>query len=192
MFTQLKLRMKTYNFWISLVSAIVLVLRIIGDKYNFFVDASLIMDVTTGLCSIFVVLGIISAPTNKKEDKIMNEDVIGRFNQVNINGGTNTETDEVDKKITEEQENIALDASAENNVSNNVIVPENVIQQEAVNNEKDAYIEKDNVENITNIAENVQPTMQLVENCEDKQYRRTIKKDIVNLLTLLIEKIEEI
>lgn len=192
MFTQLKLRMKTYNFWISLVSAIVLVLRIIGDKYNFFVDASLIMDVTTGLCSIFVVLGIISAPTNKKEDKIMNEDVIGRFNQVNINGGTSTETDEVDKKITEEQENIALDTSAENNVSNNVIVPENVIQQEAVNNEKDAYIEKDNVENITNIAENVQPTMQLVENYEDKQYRQTIKKDIVNLLTLLIEKIEEI
>lgn len=192
MFTQLKLRMKTYNFWISLVSAIVLVLRIIGDKYNFFVDASLIMDVTTGLCSIFVVLGIISAPTNKKEDKIMNEDVIGRFNQVNINGGTNTETDEVDKKITEEQGNIALDASAENNVSNNVIVPENVIQQETVNNEKDTYIEKDNVENITNIAENVQPTMQLVENCEDKQYRQTIKKDIVNLLTLLIEKIEEI
>lgn len=192
MFTQLKLRMKTYNFWISLVSAIVLVLRIIGDKYNFFVDASLIMDVTTGLCSIFVVLGIISAPTNKKEDKIMNEDVIGRFNQVNINGGTNTETDEVDKKITEEQENIALDTSVENNVSNNVIVPENVIQQEAVNNEKDTYIEKDNVENITNIAENVQPTMQLVENHEDKQYRQTIKKDIVNLLTLLIEKIEEI
>lgn len=192
MFTQLKLRMKTYNFWISLVSAIVLVLRIIGDKYNFFVDASLIMDVTTGLCSIFVVLGIISAPTNKKEDKIMNEDVIGRFNQVNINGGTNTETDEVDKKITEEQENITLDTSAENNVSNNVIVPENVIQQEAVNNEKDTYIEKDNVENITNIAENVQPTMQLVENYEDKQYHQTIKKDIVNLLTLLIEKIEEI
>lgn len=192
MFTQLKLRMKTYNFWISLVSAIVLVLRIIGDKYNFFVDASLIMDVTTGLCSIFVVLGIISAPTNKKEDKIMNEDVIGRFNQVNINGGTNTETDEVDKKITEEQENIALDTSAENNVPNNVIVPENEIQQEAVNNEKDAYIEKDNVENITNIAENVQPTMQLVENYEDKQYHQTIKKDIINLLTLLIEKIEEI
>lgn len=192
MFTQLKLRMKTYNFWISLVSAIVLVLRIIGDKYNFFVDASLIMDVTTGLCSIFVVLGIISAPTNKKEDKIMNEDVIGRFNQVNINGGTNTESDEVDKKITEEQENIALDTSAENNVSNNVIVPENVIQQEAVNNEKDTYIEKDNVENITNIAENIQPTMQLVENYEDKQYHQTIKKDIINLLTLLIEKIEEI
>ena len=36
------------------------------------------------------------------------------------------------------------------------------------------------------------PTMQLVENYEDKQYHQTIKKDIVNLLTLLIEKIEEI
>ena len=192
MFTQLKLRMKTYNFWISLVSAIVLVLRIIGDKYNFFVDASLIMDVTTGLCSIFVVLGIISAPTNKKEDKIMNEDVIGRFNQVNINGVTSTGTEESDKKVTEDQEIIELDTSAENNTLNDVTVSENEVQQEVAQNEENAYVETNNVENTTTIAENIQPTMQFVENNEDNEYHQTIKKDIVNLLTLLIEKIEEI
>ena len=76
----LKDKMKTYNFWISLASAVVLILRIIGDKFNFFVDTSLIMDITTGLCSIFVILGILSVPkttkteltpfTNNSEEKV--------------------------------------------------------------------------------------------------------------------------
>ena len=58
----LKDKMKTYNFWISLVSAVLLVARLIAGKFNVEIDSSLVMDVTTGLCGIFVVLGIISAP----------------------------------------------------------------------------------------------------------------------------------
>ena len=55
-------KMKTYNFWISLVSAVLLVARILGDKFGFEIDGSLVMDVTTAMCGVFVVLGIISAP----------------------------------------------------------------------------------------------------------------------------------
>lgn len=69
----LKDKMKTYNFWISLASAIVLIVRIIGDKFNFFVDTSLIMDVTTGLCSIFVILGILSVPKVKTTTEQKND-----------------------------------------------------------------------------------------------------------------------
>ena len=58
----LKDKMKTYNFWISLVSAVLLVARLIASKFNIEIDSSLVMDITTGLCGIFVVLGIISAP----------------------------------------------------------------------------------------------------------------------------------
>ena len=58
----LKDKMKTYNFWISLVSAIVLLMRVIGNTYGFSVDSGLIMDLTTGVCGIFVILGIISVP----------------------------------------------------------------------------------------------------------------------------------
>mgnify|MGYP003571272703 CR=1 FL=1 len=58
----LKDKMKQYNFWISLVSACLLVARIIAHKFNYEIDSSLVMDVTTGLCGIFVILGIISAP----------------------------------------------------------------------------------------------------------------------------------
>jgi len=74
----LKDKMKTYNFWISLVSAVLLLVRIIGDKYGFAVDAGLVMDITTGVCGIFVILGIISAPqknqtNNNKENSVMNQ-----------------------------------------------------------------------------------------------------------------------
>lgn len=58
----LKDKMKQYNFWISLVSAVLLVARIIAGKFNYEIDSSLVMDVTTGLCGIFVILGLISAP----------------------------------------------------------------------------------------------------------------------------------
>ena len=58
----IKDKMKTYNFWISLVSALLLVARILGTKYGFSIDSGLVMDVTTAMCSVFVILGIISAP----------------------------------------------------------------------------------------------------------------------------------
>ena len=66
----LKDKAKTYNFWISLVSAAVLIVRIIGNKFNIFIDTTLIMDITTGLCSIFVILGILSAPKSINTNQI--------------------------------------------------------------------------------------------------------------------------
>lgn len=67
----LKDKMKTYNFWISLVSAVLLLVRIIGDNYGFDVDAGLVMDITTGVCGIFVILGIISVPQKMENGKII-------------------------------------------------------------------------------------------------------------------------
>ena len=68
----LKDKMKTYNFWISLVSAILLTLKVVGDKYGFIVDSNLVMDITTAICSVFVILGIISAP-QKASSKALGE-----------------------------------------------------------------------------------------------------------------------
>lgn len=61
----IKDKLKSYNFWITLVSAIILLLQVFGEKFNFKIDSNFIIDVTTGLCSIFVVLGIISVPKAK-------------------------------------------------------------------------------------------------------------------------------
>lgn len=61
----IKDKLKSYNFWITLVSAIILLLQVFGEKFNFRIDSTFIIDVTTALCSIFVVLGIISVPKAK-------------------------------------------------------------------------------------------------------------------------------
>ena len=65
----IKDKLKSYNFWITLVSAIILLLQVFGDKFHFKVDSNFIIDVTTALCSIFVVLGIISVPKSKNQTK---------------------------------------------------------------------------------------------------------------------------
>ncbi|MBQ7453290.1 MAG: hypothetical protein IJS68_03385 [Clostridia bacterium] len=72
-------KMKTYNFWISLVSAILLVARILGDKFGFEIDSSLVMDVTTAMCGVFVVLGIISAPQKVVTKYIENNKTTQQF-----------------------------------------------------------------------------------------------------------------
>ncbi len=61
----IKDKLKSYNFWITLVSAIILFLQVFGEKFNFKIDSNFIIDVTTALCSVFVVLGIISVPKSK-------------------------------------------------------------------------------------------------------------------------------
>lgn len=61
----IKDKLKSYNFWITLVSAIILLLQVFGEKFNFKIDSTFIIDVTTALCSIFVVLGLISVPKSK-------------------------------------------------------------------------------------------------------------------------------
>lgn len=62
---KLKDRIKTYNFWVSLSSAIFLIIKLLGQQFNFNVDESLFSDLFTTLCGILVIMGIIVPPTNK-------------------------------------------------------------------------------------------------------------------------------
>lgn len=67
---KLKERIKTYNFWVSLSSAIFLTLKLLGHQFGFHVDESLFSDLITSLCSILVILGIIVPPTKSLETNI--------------------------------------------------------------------------------------------------------------------------
>ncbi len=177
-------RMKTYNFWISLVSAIILVLRIVGDKFNFFVDATLIMDITTGLCGIFVVLGIISAPAGKKEEIAMEantQNAIGRFEQILVDNAekTNESIEEIiedtaEENIAESKEEIEIKFENETENVENVEILEEKIQQE---NE----IDQNEVERAVDvIAENA------------KENTVNAKTEIAEILTILIDKINSL
>ena len=61
----IKEKVKSYSFWVSLASALVLILQVIGSKLGFYVDARLASDIITSACSILVVTGIIVTPTAK-------------------------------------------------------------------------------------------------------------------------------
>lgn len=66
----LKARLKTYSFWVSLASAIFLIIKVLGQSLGFSVDENLYNDIFTALCGILVICGIIAPPTGK-EDKLL-------------------------------------------------------------------------------------------------------------------------
>lgn len=59
---KIKERIKSYSFWVSLASAVFLVIKVLGQKFGFSVDETLFNDVITSMCSILVILGIIVPP----------------------------------------------------------------------------------------------------------------------------------
>lgn len=67
---KLKDKIKSYSFWISLGSAVILILKIIGNEFGFSVDAGLASDLLTSLCSILVLFGIIVTPATKTENEL--------------------------------------------------------------------------------------------------------------------------
>lgn len=60
----LRMKVKTYSFWVSLASAVILILKLVGQKFGFSVDEGLISDLFTSLCAILVILGIIVVPSS--------------------------------------------------------------------------------------------------------------------------------
>lgn len=68
----IKEKMKSYSFWMSLTSAVILVIKLIGQKYGFVIDDGFISDLVTSLCGVFVILGIIVLPTNKNTSQSKN------------------------------------------------------------------------------------------------------------------------
>lgn len=84
-------KMKTYNFWIKITSAVLLLARIIGSKFGFEIDSVLFMDIVTAVAGILVVMGIISAPTvvtTKEVGKILENTYLENAvaNTINQNG----------------------------------------------------------------------------------------------------------
>ena len=69
----IKERIKSYSFWISLASAVFLVIKVIGQKFGFTVDETLFNDIITSMCSILVILGIIVPPGSSKNKMISAE-----------------------------------------------------------------------------------------------------------------------
>lgn len=69
---KLKDKIKSYSFWVSLASAVILILKVLGSRFGFTVDESMVSDIFTALCSILVLMGIIVVPTNAQGSSNLN------------------------------------------------------------------------------------------------------------------------
>ena len=93
---KLKDRIKTYSFWVSLTSAVILIVKLIGQKYGFAIDEIFISDLITTVCGLLVILGIIVVPKveikNEKDNSILN---ITNGTTDDATNNTNNETEQI-------------------------------------------------------------------------------------------------
>ena len=73
----LKAKLKSYNFWVSLGSAAFLLVSLIGKQIGFTIDESAYYDIFTSICGILVILGIITIPAGgSKPEQVSQQSVL--------------------------------------------------------------------------------------------------------------------
>ena len=170
----LKDKMKTYNFWISLVSAVLLIVRILGDTYGFSVDAGLVMDLTTGVCGIFVILGIISVPQKNEINKInkvenMDQKVVSYNNM-----------------FQDLSEKVQIDSNVVSKIENIIEIEENIVDDLMCGN--DIIVSDSQDEVVDSTSDEDVASEQITENIEDN----TGDKLLEFLNTLSLEEVEKL
>ena len=123
----LKDKIRTYNFWISLASAVLVFLRLLGQIVGFKIDSSSFMDIVTALCGILVVLGIIIMPTSSKSSTKVETEVKSQVKEQTNSVETLQPQTEIDNKINGnislvQNDGSNLMAKNEDNFSENVRV----------------------------------------------------------------------
>lgn len=132
----LKEKIKSYSFWVSLASAVILILKVLGSRFGFTVDETMISDLFTALCSILVILGIIVIPGTKQGPitDIFNDNITRE-----ISTKTEAVLDSVTQPTQEETQNKASDEAVEESTFKTdeiVLIPQEVISEEINNQEQ--------------------------------------------------------
>lgn len=89
----LKTRLKSYSFWVSFASAVILILKLIGQKYGFTIDAGFLSDLVTAVCGLLVILGIFVVPKNNSSENTQSENNLEnniQDNDSNLTTSSNT------------------------------------------------------------------------------------------------------
>lgn len=120
---KLKDRAKTYSFWVSLTSAVILIIKLIGQKYGLAIDETFISDLVTTICGLLVILGIIVIPkteiitenkniqtsninnADNQPEKFDNDDKPELSNETLISELTTNEISEESQILQEDKEN---------------------------------------------------------------------------------------
>lgn len=104
---KLKDKIKSYSFWVSIASAVILILKVLGNRFGFTVDESMVSDIFTALCSVLVLLGIIVIPQSPSQTNSTNRDKNQQLEEtININNNTtNTNSNDTDSITNREEPN---------------------------------------------------------------------------------------
>lgn len=141
----IKEKIKSYNFWVSLASAIILILKVLGNKFGFDVDETFASDLITCLCSILVILGIIVTPTTSKNSQTKTTESITN-NATNIANLLNNET--INYEAITENNNLNQTTEVDETINNE----ENTLEENCNSeiNMCEATTKEDTVEPVTN------------------------------------------
>ena len=123
----LKEKLKSYRFWVSLASAVLLLVQAIGGPLGLTVDEETYMSIVNSALGVFVVLGIISHPAqnlfSKDKDAVtgtVNTDTENKAEITNADKGNETEAAKTNTKVVKtenlEGESAETDANETNSL----------------------------------------------------------------------------
>ncbi len=140
MSSALKNRLKNYSFWVSLASAILLLVQAIGKPLGLVINEEIYMSIVNSVLGVFVVLGIISHPA---------QNLISSSSSANVDTVNEKETEASDslKSVEINNDNKSNSANCENVVNvveNNDVKSLAQIKQQILND----CAQKDNVSNL--------------------------------------------
>lgn len=157
---KLKDRIKTYNFWVSLSSAIFILIKLLGEQFGFSVNESVFNDFITTLCGILVILGIIVPPTAKDNSSTVTTGTSSAQSQdystisdSNSSTLTNDEISADENPVidnVEESINIESEATQSNNVES--FNKSNIIENEKKSLEQTMQSDNENKINAENLS----------------------------------------
>ena len=162
-------KIKSYNFWVKLVSAIILIARIILAKFGYELDSALVIDIATLIAGLLVVLGIINEPTgitfsyNESENNSIKNQIKGDNSmteqiKIDLMSGVRKLTDAIDSNDNSDMSNVIqiitgmleVIAGAEENMvaetaeqENHSTIEEEIVQDQSIEPVQTIEIESD-------------------------------------------------
>ncbi len=77
----LKNKLKSYNFWISVSAGVVLIFQLICEVFNLNISSDIMLSILSGLCGLLVIAGVVSPGENKSSSDIK-EDIENKLNKL--------------------------------------------------------------------------------------------------------------
>lgn len=121
---KLKDKIKSYSFWVSLASAIILILKILGNRFGFVIDETMVSDLFTALCSILVLLGIIVPPQNINNLAPQNHKITPTETSLNYSTPTDSDNSSSDKIESDNKDCIIQEESTYPEITNSEPIKE--------------------------------------------------------------------